>query len=324
MDCTPFAVDSYIPGLVSVIVPVYNREKIVGKTLGSIVAQSYPSVETIVVNDGSTDGTQSVLEAYKERYPGKVVAIDQANAGQVRARNRGIAESRGEFIAFLDSDDTWDEEKLSLQMPLFRGNVGLVYCGIHEVDTNGGIVATVLPEPGLRGDIYRHLLVRNRMTGGSVVVTRKALEEVGLFDESFRAAENWDLWIRISRRFAVDFVDKPLVSYLKHPGNMSRDGERMSHASWSILQKHLPSAPSDPNLKKTYLQAYANYYYQRGVQSFGEYNFAEARRMFIKSWKYRPLYRDSSGRVIRTLLGKQTNLLLAKMKKCSTGLFQII
>lgn len=304
----------YTRGLVSVIVPVYNREHMVGKTLDSILHQSYEPVEIVAVNDGSIDGSLLVLSGYAQRYPGKIIVIDQSNAGQVRARNKGISASRGEYIAFLDSDDTWEREKLSQQIPLFKGNVGLVYSGINEVDPDGRITSTVLPDPGMRGDIYRHLLVRNRMVGGSVVVTRKALDEVGLFDESFRAAENWDLWIRISRRFETDFVDKPLVNYLIHPGNMSQDNGRMAEGGWAILKKHLPTLPEEESLRNSYLEAYANHYYGLGAQHFAKYEYREARKMFFKCWEYVPNYRDSVVRVCRTLMGKEINTFLSKIK----------
>ena len=302
------------PGLVSVIVPVYNRENMVGKTLDSILCQTYPNIEIVAVNDGSSDGSLAVLSEYAQRHPGKIVVIDQSNTGQVRARNNGIAASRGEFIAFLDSDDTWEEDKLSLQIPLFTGNVGLVYSGIYEVDSVGRKTGTVLPESPVRGDIYRYLLVKNRMTGGSVVVTRKVLDKVGWFDECFRAAENWDLWIRISKEYEVDYVAKPLVNYLKHAGNMSHDIARMEHGSWSILQKHLPVMPDEADLKESYLEAYANYYYGIGVQYFGMYKYREARKMFLQCWQYIPNYHDSLVRVCRTLLGAKVNMFLSLVK----------
>ena len=309
------ALTQYVPGLVSVIVPVYNRERLVAKTVDSILCQSYPDVEIVAVNDGSTDGSLSVLTGYAQSRQGKIKVIDQVNSGQVKARNCGIRASRGEFIGFLDSDDTWEKEKLSLQIPLFKGNVGLVYSGINEVDADGNVTRTVYPEPGLRGDIYGRLLVRNRMTGGSVVVSRRALDEVGLFDESFRAAENWDLWIRISRCFTVDFIDQPLVNYLKHHGNMSQDGGRMAEATWSILQKHLPGFPEEEQLRSSYLKAYSDYYYRLGVQCFGEGDYRKARHMFRSCWKYIPGYKDSVLRTIRTLVGKDINGWISRLKR---------
>ena len=308
-----------ISGLVSVIVPVYNRERLVGKTLESILGQTYTDVEIVAVNDGSTDGSLAVLMEHAGRNRGRITVIDQPNAGQVKAKNRGISAARGRYIAFLDSDDTWEKEKLSLQMPLFRGNVGLVYCGINEIDGQGHVTRTVPPEPGVRGDVYRHLLIKNRMTGGAVVVTRESLDEVGLFDESLRAAENWDLWIRISRRFMVDFVDRPLVNYLKHQGNMSNDGGRMAEATLSLLQKHLPVLPPEEPLRSSYMQAYAEYCYTMGVQYFGTGDYREARKMFRNCWKYIPNYKDSVARTIRTLAGRRVNDALSRLKKIARG-----
>ncbi|CAH2031400.1 glycosyltransferase [Trichlorobacter ammonificans] len=302
-----------LPGLVSVIVPVYNRAHLVGATLDSILAQTYRNIEVIAVNDGSTDGSLEVLQGYAERHPGRVRVIDQPNSGQVRARNAGIRQARGEFIAFLDSDDTWAPEKLSAQLPLFSPGVGLVYCAIHEVDPEGRVIRTVAGEPGMRGDIYRHLLVRNRMTGGSVVVTRRALDRAGLFDESLPAAENWDLWIRIARDFTVEYLDRPLVRYLRHPGNLSADNERMALATLAVLQKHLSVDPGG-ELARTRTLAYATFHYNRAVVQFSAGNYRQARRSFLSCWHYRPFYRDSVLRMLRSLLGRNLNRLLACLK----------
>jgi glycosyltransferase involved in cell wall biosynthesis len=303
-----------IPGLVSVIVPVYNRENLVGMTIDSILAQTYPDIEVIAINDGSTDGSLAVLKTYADSHPGKVVIVDQQNSGQVRARNNGIKHSRGEYIAFLDSDDTWAPQKLAKQLVLFNGDIGLVYCGIHEVDPNGKVLHTVSCEQNLRGYIYQQLLVKNRMTGGTVVVSRTALESAGLFDESFQAAENWDLWIRIARLFPVDYVDEPLLNYLKHPGNMSSNSGKMSQASWAILQKHLPPSSRSGKLGQAYLQAYANYYYNQALVNFSKGEYPDARKDILRCWRYKPLYRDSSVRMMRSLLGKKVNQIISSCK----------
>lgn len=303
------------PGLVSVIVPVYNRENLVGRTIDSILAQTYPDIEVIAVNDGSTDGSLEILKDYADRHPGKIVVVDQQNAGQVRARNNGIQHSCGEYIAFLDSDDTWEPHKLAKQLPLFKGDIGLVYCGIHEVGPDGRILQAVPCEPGMRGNIYKQLLIRNRMTGGTVVVSRNALGSAGCFDEAFQAAENWDLWIRIARKFAVEFVNEPLLNYLRHPGNMSYNSQKMSRASWNVLQKHLPPSARNGELKRVYDLAYANYYYNQAVVNFSNGNYPQTRTAFLQCWRYRPLYRDSLVRMVRSLLGKQVNRMFSTCKQ---------
>lgn len=309
-------------GLVSVIVPVYNRENHVANALKSILKQTYSNLEIIVINDGSTDGTLSVIEKFERNNHGVINIIDQNNSGQAVARNKGIKKARGRYVAFLDSDDTWHPEKLQMQIPLFRDNVGLVYSGINEVDSNGKIIRTVLPEVNMRGSIYYKLLVRNRMTGGSVVLLRSALEKVGLFDPNLKAAENWDLWIRIAREFAVDFVNLPLMNYLRHDGNMSANSMLMGRSTDELLKKHFPVKPETGDLLNAYNMAYANYYYSNGVKLFSNEDYLNARRLFIKSWKLVPNYRDTLQRLIRCFIGKRGNSFLSRFRTLLDSLIQ--
>lgn len=116
-------------GLVSVIVPVYNRGNLVSETIDSILMQSYEKYEVILINDGSSDDSLSILRDYEQRFPEKIRVIDQQNQGQIIARNNGIKVARGQYIAFLDSDDLWKKDKLERQIPLFKQGVGLVYSG---------------------------------------------------------------------------------------------------------------------------------------------------------------------------------------------------
>jgi glycosyltransferase involved in cell wall biosynthesis len=305
-----------IPGLVSVIIPVYNRAQLVEKAVISVLDQTYKRIEIIAVNDGSTDDSAAVLNRLAERHGPRVVILHQyKNEGQTKARNRGMAEAKGEYIAFLDSDDTWEQKKLELQIPLFKEDVGLAYCGIYEVDEGGQVLRTVLCEPEMRGHIYHHLLIKNRMTGGTVVVTRKALDKVGFFDESFRAAENWDLWIRIAKEFRVEYANLPLVRYLRHPGNMSQNQDLMICASSEILKKHLPPGQHRGQLERVYKEAYANQFYSQGVAFFSRTDYADARRCFYRTWRYRPFYRDSLLRVMRSYCGFRINKWVSKIGK---------
>lgn len=309
-----------VAGLVSVVVPVFNREQSVGRTLDSILAQTYGKLEILAVDDGSTDRSRQVLEEYARRFSDRLIVLSQANAGPAAARNRGLRSCRGEFIAFLDSDDIWRPRKLELQLPLFSPGIGLVYSAVEEVDDEGTLLRAVPCEPQMRGDIYRHLLVHNRMTGGSVVVTRTALDTVGLFDERLRAAENWDLWIRISKEFEVDFVDRPLARYAIHPDRLSHDSTRMQTAAAAVLSKHFPHPPdrNDP-LLDSYNRAYAHHYHLLGVHHFTRQEYREARRMFRRCREHVPGFRDSGIRYLRTFLGKRPNDALARLRKVLTG-----
>src|SRR5690554_3305849 len=164
--------------LVSVIVPVYNRAHLVSACIESILSQTYEPVEIILINDGSTDNTLQLLTEYEQQYPQQIRVIDQPNQGQIVARNNGIKIAKGEFIAFLDSDDLWLEDKLKKQMPLFQPGVGLVFSSTEIINEKGQTVRYENVAENLTADIYPNLLVKNRMTGGTVVVTAEALKQV--------------------------------------------------------------------------------------------------------------------------------------------------
>lgn len=305
--------------LVSVIVPVYNRENYVGETLDSILRQTYQNIEIVAVNDGSTDNSLSVLLSYKEQYPDKLLVIDQENQGQVKSRNNAILQASGEYIAFLDSDDLWLPEKLEKQLPLFVENVGLVYSGIHNIDDEGNIIDTELCRSDMRGNIYEKLLIRNRMTGGTVVVRREVIEQVGMFDVEFAAAENWDLWLRVSKSYAVDFVNEPLVKYRKHPGNMSKDRMLMLNIINSILTKHCSNEPVSSKEKVAINKARANYAYRKGIYYISEADYKTARKNFKETLRLFPGYKDSRSRLLRAYLGPSINNFISKTKFLLNG-----
>lgn len=300
--------------LVSIIVPVYNREQYVAQTLDSILQQTYPNIEIIAVNDGSTDGSLAILQQYQFDNPDKIVLIDQKNQGQVVSRNNAILHSHGEFIAFLDSDDLWTPDKLEKQIPLFQGNVALVYSGIHEINEDGEIINTVLCEKEIKGDIHSQLLIKNRMTGGSVVILRDAIDKVGLFDTDFPAAENWDLWIRVCRHYHANYINEPLVLYRKHAGNMSRDKRLMLGVIEKILEKHCSEAPKTEKDRIAYQEARANYHYRKGIYYFSEQNFKYAKSNFEQTLKLCPDYKDTRSRLFRSYLGKHINGILSSIK----------
>jgi len=305
--------------LVSVIMPVYNREEYVGYAISSILDQTYSNVEVVAVNDGSTDRSLQILREFEDKYPGKVVVIDQANQGQVASRNNAISQAKGRYIAFLDSDDLWQPTKLEKQMPLFNDVVGLVYCAVDNINEDGEKIDTELCESDCRGDIYPKLLVSNRMTGGTVVVRRDVIDKVGVFDTDFPAAENWDLWIRVCKVSEADFVNEPLVQYRFHPGNMSKDQTLMLSVIQRIIDKHCSDAPGTPVLEQAYKEVSASYAYRKGVFYFSSGKFIDARRSFRDAQVAIPDYKDTRIRIFRTYLGKIGNGLLAYCKRLIQG-----
>jgi glycosyltransferase involved in cell wall biosynthesis len=301
--------------LVSVIVPVYNRAHLVTETVASILAQTYRNIEIILINDGSTDSSLEVIQALQQENPDVLRIIDQENQGQTIARNQGIKEARGKYIAFLDSDDLWLPDKIEHQIPLFDQGVGLVYGGVEFINESGETTGFDPCDPSVQGNIYPHLLVKNRMTGGSVVVLSEALAKVGLFDPEFKAAENWDLWLRICKEYQARLVNKPVVKYRLHQNNMSKDVMLMQDAKQQIMEKHCDKNSSDKLVARYSRLAEADLFYKLGVDCFSREQFGKAIGNFSQVMKISPFYEDTPVRLLRSLLGSKGNRMLRKFKK---------
>jgi len=194
--------------LVSIIIPTYNRAWIVRDAIDSVLGQTYADFELIVVDDGSTDRTPQILDAYGDRLR----VIRQANQGVSAARNRGIGDSSGPLIALLDSDDIWLPEKLTVQVDFFKRYPSALICQTEEIWIRNGLRVN----PGKRhrkpsGMIFERSLDLCLVSPSAVMFRRALLEDVGLFDESLPACEDYDLWLRVGCRFPVHLIDKPLT-----------------------------------------------------------------------------------------------------------------
>jgi len=197
---------------ISIIIPTYNREKLIIKALNSIFAQTFTDFEILIIDDASTDNTKEVIESLANPKI-KYYKLDK-NSGQCVARNYGIKRASGEFIAFLDSDDEWLPEKLESQMECFQkgpSNLGAVYGFSYQKDMISN--KTVLKSgPYFRGDINGKFLEGFCPPTPSIFLVRKeALEKVNYFDENLITFVDLDLWIRLSEFYLFDFVEKPVI-----------------------------------------------------------------------------------------------------------------
>jgi glycosyltransferase involved in cell wall biosynthesis len=193
---------------VSVIIPTYNRGWTIREAVDSVLIQDYKDFELIVVDDGSTDNTPEVLGA----YCGVIKVFRQENKGVSAARNRGIAEASGRFIAFLDSDDLWFPQKLSRQVEFFNTTPDALICQTEEIWIRNGV--RVNPKKRHKkpsGMIFEPSLALCLVSPSAVMIRRSLLEVVGNFDETLPACEDYDLWLRISCRFPVYRIDTPLI-----------------------------------------------------------------------------------------------------------------
>lgn len=242
---------------VSVIIPVYNGERTVRETIESILCQSLSDFELIAIDDGSTDRTVEIISQIKDP---RLRVKSYPNAGLAASRNRGIREAKGEYISFIDADDLWTPDKLESQYQALREHpeAALAYSWTNCIDESGKFL-----RPGghktVNGNVYSHILVNNFIESGSnVLIRRNVLEEVGLFDESLRAAEDRDLWIRLAARYPFVAVPKAQILYRISPTSMSANIIRQAKESTGVIHRAYSQAP--PSLQYLKKHSLANIY----------------------------------------------------------------
>ncbi len=219
--------------LVSVVIPTYNYAHFVCEAVESALAQTYPAVEVIVVDDGSTDDTRARLAAYGTR----IRYVHQKNQGLSAARNTGIREARGPFVAFLDSDDQFHPRKLEHQMAEFarRPELGLV--GTNAFSDEPPAWTDVPATPPTVTFTLDDLVLSVPFPPSAAVARAECFSACGTFDTALRSAEDRDMWIRIVTRYPVARVAAPLTWYRQTPGSMSKNAERMEAAERTVIDK---------------------------------------------------------------------------------------
>lgn len=251
-----------VPGLVSVVTATYNMAEHIAETMDALFAQTYPHIEFVIIDDGSTDETERVLEPYLRDE--RVRLIKQTNAGQTVAKNHGIRESRGEFVAFCDADDTWRADKLALQIPRFDDpKVAVVFSDMVFIDEHSEVV----DHPHMtryEGHIVEEMLVDNFVPFSSSVVRKSVLDEMGGFDETLRMSIDYDLWLRIGVKYHFAYVREPLLNYRIWSGQMShRLGERLDNF-FRLLERFLDEH-GDTIPQRAQNRAWAHSYVTRGI-----------------------------------------------------------
>jgi len=225
---------------VTVVIPTYNRAHLIGRALRSVLAQTHQDFEIIIVDDGSSDDTEEVIN----NYPDQRITYYRhgRNRGGSVARNTGIELAKGRFIAFLDSDDEWLPRKLEKQVGISLKSESpdsiVVYTGLLYLD--GRDSKTIKAEIPLRsGWLFSHLLLDNVVGGCSaVMVPRKCLDVVGTFDETLHSSQDLDLWIRLSKRFPFFAVNEVLCRVYVHEARITQDVQAKVQARERIFEKH--------------------------------------------------------------------------------------
>lgn len=221
---------------VSIVLPTYNRAEWIVKAIDSILSQEFSSWELLIINDGSTDETESKLKGYLGNPSIKL--LNTSNRGVSAARNLGIEKSRGDLIAFIDSDDQWEPQKLSLQVQFLKKypEVPLVH-GEEIWIRNGVRVNPMKKHKKSGGDVFADALKLCCISPSTVLLRRSLLNEVGYFREDFPVCEDYDLWLKITSQYQIGFIDEALITkFGGHEDQLSRKFKAMDY--WRVLAIH--------------------------------------------------------------------------------------
>ncbi|MDJ0677037.1 MAG: glycosyltransferase [Calothrix sp. MO_167.B42] len=221
---------------ISVIIPVYNGEKTIKKTIESVLRQNFYHIEIIIIDDGSTDSTLEIINSIDDI---RLQVFSYRNAGLAVSRNRGIEKANGDYISFIDADDLWTSDKLEAQYKALQDNpnASVAYSWTDYIDETDNFL-----KPGQRviatGDVYSQLLQANFLENGSnPLIYKKAINEVGRFDETLPAVEDWDMWLRLSAKYEFICVEKPQILYRMSSHSMSTNLKRQESALLTVIEK---------------------------------------------------------------------------------------
>lgn len=233
------------PGLVSVVIPCYNQAAYLGSAIESALEQSYPSVEVLVVDDGSTDGPAAVAG----RYPA-VRYLCQANAGPAAARNAGLRDCAGEYVVFLDADDVLLPDALWIGVGRLRECPACAFvAGRFRYVKADGSPSAEQPPPFVERDHYRELLQKNFVAMHATVLYRRAaVTEVGGFDPALRGCEDYDLMLRVARRAPVHTYPEVVAEYRRHASNATHDAGLMLRTAARVLRAARREVRGEPAL----------------------------------------------------------------------------
>ena len=288
--------------LVSVIVPVHNGALHLEQTLAAVLAQTHPQVEIVVVDDGSTDRS---LEVVAQVAPGAVVAHNAQASGVSRARNQGFAMAHAPFVCFLDQDDIWHPRHLARQLAAFErmpeaGAVVVPYHHWSPVPGANAVPETLWPaeaddrfDPAFSGWVYHQFMLDCWALTSATMIRREALDEVGAFDPDRPYGEDWELWLRLSRRWQFARLGDPAVLYRQHPTQGSRQARETDHRT-ELLLAHaeafgLASADGRAITRPDFEAMIASYQVRFGLHHLRHGSVALGRRTLWSAWRRDPV-----------------------------------
>ncbi len=288
---------------VSVIIPTHNRAEFLRSAITSVLNQTFQGFEIVIIDDASKDHTQEVIANFNDARI-KVIH-NQFSKGDAGARNIGVINSNGEYIAFLDDDDEWLPEKLEIQTCLLDNSppeVGGVCTHSFIIEQVSGRVSSVFnPE---RNDLVKENFIRT----SSILLRRECFEKCGLFDESMPTSSDYDMWIRISTKFSFKIIEKILVKYYIHENRLTFNYEKITKGMEILFEKH-----DDFFNKNT--KAYSQRYLHLGVLYCYKGEVQKGRKAFRKSMRMNPFEMRNYFNFSLSLLGAESFKKLKEAKE---------
>ncbi|MFD1562868.1 glycosyltransferase family 2 protein [Haloarchaeobius amylolyticus] len=254
--------------MISVVIPVYNQPELLTEALEGVRKQTAENLEVVVVDDASEVDLTQVIDGFGDWIR---LIEHEHNRGAAEARNTGIKAASGDYIAFLDADDTWEPTKIKKQLDAFeRGgeDLGLVYTGFVQYETDGN---EWIRYPEASGNIYLDELERDRVHPTSTVMVRRdVLEDVGGFDPSLPSRQDYDLWIRITEHYKVDYVDEILVDKREQPDSISKDFDSRIEGDLEVFEKVRKRASNLDFTTRSRIFSYHHHVIGRDYESNGD------------------------------------------------------
>jgi len=272
---------------VSVIIPTYNYGHYLSEAINSVLSQTLPIDEIIVVDDGSTDNTEEIVGTFGD----KVIYVRKGNAGLSAARNTGIERSTGDLVAFLDADDIWYPEKTEKQVALFEvdESIGMVYSCVREFESDTGETVTTWcegKEGWMADDLLRFEGAAVSAIGSTGLVKREVFETIGNFDTNLKHSEDWDFSYRLARKYKLGLVREVLVDYRNHGQNMHMNVSLMERSMNYCFDKAF--ATDDDAVLRFRRRSYGNLYSVLAASYFHSGKLLDFVRCSIKSVWFSP------------------------------------
>jgi glycosyltransferase involved in cell wall biosynthesis/uncharacterized membrane protein len=292
--------------LVTVIIPTRNRRNFLEKSLKSVLNQTYKNIEVIVINDASVDDTLEFLKKQQDLRL-KVFSLKKQSGAQV-ARNKGLAEARGEFISFNDDDDIWKKDKLEKQIKAFDKNIDLVYCQIKRDDKENSFYLPSKKKALRKESLKKTLFLGEHGIGlPSVVIKRSSIKLKNLFDENLPRYQDWELFLRLVKNLNFKYLPEVLVFSKVLKNGITKNEKILLKATKLIFKKHKKEIAKDREVLSNWLFRIGDLYYHKR-------NYKKARNYFKKAFFSFPLKKYKRA-IIKTYMKKDISEFLIKLKE---------